>query len=162
MERLSDRAIEIINELHTERLDYASEYLPLIDCANKCSAYEDTGMEPCDYSAVAHALEKADQAKSDLTEMVSFVGGIGLDRLRELAQADKDGRCVVLPCREGDTAYRIVEDPFECNAEDAEDPFMPTAEIVEEPFHISSFYDFGLFLFPTRAEAEAALRAEKG
>lgn len=28
MERLSDRAIEIINELHRERLDYESEYLP--------------------------------------------------------------------------------------------------------------------------------------
>ena len=46
MERVSDRAIEIINELHTERLDYESEYLPLIDCAIKCAAYEDTGMEP--------------------------------------------------------------------------------------------------------------------
>ena len=46
MERLSDRAIEIINELHRERLDYESEYLPLIDCANKCQAYEDTGLSP--------------------------------------------------------------------------------------------------------------------
>lgn len=46
MERLSDRAIEIINELHRERLDYESEYLPLIDCANKCQAYEDTGLGP--------------------------------------------------------------------------------------------------------------------
>lgn len=46
MERLSDRAIEIINELHRERLDYDSEYLPLIDCANKCQCYEDTGLEP--------------------------------------------------------------------------------------------------------------------
>lgn len=46
MERSSDIAIEIINQLHTERLDYESEYLPLIDCANKCSAYEDTGLEP--------------------------------------------------------------------------------------------------------------------
>ena len=45
MERVSDRAIEIINELHTERLDYESEYLPLIDCAIKCAVYEDTGME---------------------------------------------------------------------------------------------------------------------
>lgn len=46
MERVSDRAIEIINALHTERLDYESEYLPLIDCAIKCAAYEDTGLEP--------------------------------------------------------------------------------------------------------------------
>lgn len=46
MERYSDRAIEIINELHRERLDYQSEYLPLIDAANKLSAYEDKGLEP--------------------------------------------------------------------------------------------------------------------
>lgn len=46
MERLSDAAIEIINELHTERLDYYSEYIPLIDAANRLAAYEDTGLEP--------------------------------------------------------------------------------------------------------------------
>ena len=46
MERLSDTAIEIINELHTERLEYASEYIPLIDAANRLAAYEDTGLEP--------------------------------------------------------------------------------------------------------------------
>ena len=31
MERLSDNAIEIVNELHTERLAYESEYVPIID-----------------------------------------------------------------------------------------------------------------------------------
>ena len=46
MERLSDTAIEIINELHTERLDYSSEYIPLIDAANRLAAYEDTGLDP--------------------------------------------------------------------------------------------------------------------
>ena len=46
MERLSDTAIEIINDLHTERLEYASEYIPLIDAANCLSSYEDTGLEP--------------------------------------------------------------------------------------------------------------------
>ncbi len=46
MERYSDRAIEIINELHTERLDYESEYLPLIDCAQRCADYENTDLTP--------------------------------------------------------------------------------------------------------------------
>lgn len=41
MERLSDTAIEIINDLHTERLEYTSEYIPLIDAANKLAEYED-------------------------------------------------------------------------------------------------------------------------
>lgn len=46
MERLSDRAIEIIDELHCERLDYNGEYIPLIDAANKLRSYEDTGLDP--------------------------------------------------------------------------------------------------------------------
>ena len=41
MERLSDAAIEILNDLHTEKLEYNSEYLPLIDAMNKLAEYED-------------------------------------------------------------------------------------------------------------------------
>lgn len=41
MARLSDTAIDIINALHTERLDYVSEYVPLIDAAQKLAEYED-------------------------------------------------------------------------------------------------------------------------
>lgn len=31
-----------------------------------------------------------------------------LDRLKELVEVDKDGRCVVLPCKIGDTVYDIL------------------------------------------------------
>lgn len=41
MKRLSDNAIEIVNELHTERLAYESEYIPLIDALNRLAEYED-------------------------------------------------------------------------------------------------------------------------
>lgn len=60
MDRVSDNAIEIINELHTERLNYESEYLPLIDCANKCSAYEDTGLEPEEIERIRSFVPSAD------------------------------------------------------------------------------------------------------
>lgn len=43
MERLSEGAIEILNELHTERLDCAS---PLIEAAQQLQAYEDMGPTP--------------------------------------------------------------------------------------------------------------------
>ena len=33
-------------------------------------------------------------------------------RLRELMEADRDGRCIVLPCKIGDTLYRIQR--FKC------------------------------------------------
>ena len=32
----------------------------------------------------------------------------GIDRLRELAEADKDGRVVVLPCKVGDMLYEVT------------------------------------------------------
>lgn len=35
------------------------------------------------------------------------------DRIKELAQADKDGRLMVLPCKNG-TVYTIEEDYFNC------------------------------------------------
>ena len=41
MQRLSDNAIEIVNELHTERLAYESEYVPIIDALNRLAEYED-------------------------------------------------------------------------------------------------------------------------
>ena len=96
MERLSDTAIEIINELHTERLDYYSEYIPLIDAANRLAAYEDTGLEP-----------------EQVMELKSFTqGGIhkvddGWKHVQDLLQAEQDGRLVLLPCKVGDTVWLL-------------------------------------------------------
>ena len=42
------------------------------------------------------------KAYEDIAELCG-----GFDRLRELAEADKDGRVVVLPCKVGDTVYMI-------------------------------------------------------
>lgn len=33
-----------------------------------------------------------------------------LDRLRELVEAERDGRCVVLPCKVGDTVYIVTHE----------------------------------------------------
>lgn len=41
MEKLAQTAIDIIDELHTERLDYESEYIPLIDAAMKLRDLEE-------------------------------------------------------------------------------------------------------------------------
>ena len=43
-----------------------------------------------------------------LSEIENILGDdYDLDRLKELVEADRDGRCVVLPCRVGDTLYYI-------------------------------------------------------
>lgn len=55
---------------------------------SRLAAYEDTGLTPAEVSAIVKEW-------SDLCTIVGECGGI--DRLRELAEADKDGRLVVLP-----------------------------------------------------------------
>lgn len=42
------------------------------------------------------------KAYEDIAELCG-----GFDRLRELAEADEDGRVVVLPCKVGDILYRV-------------------------------------------------------
>ena len=65
----------------------------ILDCFERLALYEDTGLEP----------EEIDHLR-DLTKMVE---GIEPDRLREIVEAEKDGRLVVLPCKVGDTVYTV-------------------------------------------------------
>ncbi len=60
---------------------------------DRLAAYEDTGLEPEDFKRAFHedaVLKLAGQALC-----------IAPDRLRKLAQADREGRCVVPPCKVG-------------------------------------------------------------
>lgn len=56
----------------------------------RLKAYEDTGLYP--ESVEALKLSMMGKAISEITEF----DGLPIDRLRELAEADKDGRVVVL------------------------------------------------------------------
>ena len=69
------------------------------DLYGRLKAYEDTGMYP--ESVEALKLSMMGKAISEVTEF----DGLPIDRLRELAEADKDGRVVVLPCKVGDTVW---------------------------------------------------------
>lgn len=45
-----------------------------------------------------------------LAEIENILGDdYDLDRLKEIVQADREGRCVVLPCKVGDTLYYFGE-----------------------------------------------------
>ena len=83
---------------------------PSFDClVERLAAYEDTGLEPEEVTALQKDW-------SDLCTIVGERGGI--DRLRELAKADKDGRLVVLPftsgrtllCKENIDSLRLMKD----------------------------------------------------
>ena len=69
--------------------------------ADRLAAYEDTGLEPEDIKKVFN--------EDALLKLTGQLLGVTPDRLRELAQADKEGRCVVLPCKIGDTVYHIAK-----------------------------------------------------
>ena len=66
----------------------------------RLKAYEDTGLEP----------EEVHSMHGEWSAMMSALNSIGggYDRLRELEEADKDGRLVVLPCKVGDTVYEVT------------------------------------------------------
>ena len=68
---------------------------------NRVAAYEDTALEPEEVATVKLAL----MGKS--IAAVEAFNGTPISRLIELAEADKDGRVVTLPCKVGDTVYQL-------------------------------------------------------
>lgn len=160
MEILSDTAIEIINGLHTERLDYYSEYIPLIDAANRLAAYEDTGLEPED-------LKKAFN-ESAILKLAAQALGTTSDHLRDLIQAEHDGMLVVLPCKVGEywrdwdgERVRIESVSFSFTRRDLCNTDMVTYRYddEEDDFAVNWIYFKSHF---TREEAEAALKGGEG
>lgn len=77
------------------------------DCSQKqvwerLKAYEDTGLTPKEVTALGKLFDYALKESKTLTEQLTL-----LKHIRELAEADRDGRCVVLPCKVGDTVYFV-------------------------------------------------------
>ena len=66
----------------------------------RLAAYEDTGREPEEVTALGKLFDYALEESKTLTEQLAL-----LNHIRELAEADKAGRCVVLPCRQGDELW---------------------------------------------------------
>ena len=94
MERLSDNAIDIIDELHTKRLHYFSEYIPLIDAANLLAEYENTGLTPQEIEQMKARMPLHQWAGESLKKMSIF--GVSVEKIMELIKAEKEGRLVVL------------------------------------------------------------------
>ena len=64
----------------------------------RLAAYEDTHMMPSDVTSM----------RMDMAIIAALFNGVDVDRMKELAEADKDGRLVVLPCEVGDTVYEVT------------------------------------------------------
>ena len=115
------------------------------DFVDRLAAYEDTGLTPerCAEFARADAEGRYIVMRDAEQE--------GVARLRELAEADKDGRLVVLPCKPGDTVYTISW------------RLSGRHEIEERVFSLTYFdpAKYGKDYFLSLEEAEKALEAMK-
>lgn len=91
-----------------------------------------------------------------------------IDRLRELVEADKDGRCVVLPCKVGEKVYDIASG-YITEKTVISIPFMLSKSVNYLCLHAINKRDaattiehesIGKTVFLTRGAAEAALAKE--
>lgn len=87
-----------------------------------------------------------------------------IERLRELWFADQEGRCIVLPCKKGDTVWRIVHDAAphitkdRCTNIKVENKEVWVNLIGDR---VMGGWNFGKLLFLNEKEAEAALKARE-
>ena len=104
MERLTIPDVRV--DEHTTRrslIDVAAVREHAMKIYWRLKAYEDTGLTPEEVTAAKVAL-----MGKTLAEITEFEG-VPLARLRELAEADKDGRVIVLPAKK----RRYVEEGHE-------------------------------------------------
>lgn len=116
-------------------------------CFKRLAAYEDTGLEPEGVETQSVALA---QCKPYIDAICDEHGKMLINptRLAELAQAEKDGRLVVMPVKEGTKIYRLgyrIGDTY----------------VIEERYYSLTYFRgdvLGETIFLTREEAEAALK----
>lgn len=98
--------------------------------------------------------------REEVSQRFSLTAKIPLDRLRELAEADREGRCVVLPCKRDDVLWTFQTYPSErvysfhvADLSTLNGRTMLNTDIMG----VVDARDVGKAAFLTRAEAEAAL-----
>ena len=85
------------------------------------------------------------------------------ERLRELAEADKDGRLVVLPCKVGDKLYRVFAGEIFEHRVGSMKYFAIQGQWDIETYPFCPYVEssIGKTIFLTREEAKVALEAMK-
>lgn len=108
----------------------------------------------CDDLAEAADLIEAQALRTENALRLEAVKDISTDRLRELAEADKEGRLVVLPCQVGTATY-YIRYPIAVYPDESE------PEIKRGIFTLCDLDRVGHSVFLTLEEAEKALEAMK-
>ena len=114
-----------------------------IAVCERLAAYEDTGLTPEEI--------KAPFTEDTMINLAAQALGVETSRLRELAEADKDGRVIILPCKVYETdGVRVYE--------------HTVREVIYETAGGPAFDKnaIGKSIFLTRAEAERAIQEMEG
>ena len=129
-------------------------------CVERLADYEDTWLTPGEVRSLW----------GEWNAMMRVLNSIGsYDRLRELAEADKDGRLEVLPCKGGDIVWANLDGmrhPRKCVIEfvnigsHVTTIVFSTVDGLREQYGVNPS-SFGKTVFLTREEAEKALEAMK-
>lgn len=146
------------------------ECIHFFACSKQCG-------EPMAQSS-ATGCECYETVKSSMAYYVGTLDGAKgkiPNRLRELAEADKDGRVVVLPCKVGDTVYMIERifdiDNGVCDEICARKVIGHGGNNLNKLWLVGSggicnayifVSEFGKTVFLTREEAERAMGRKKG
>ena len=142
----------------------------------RLSSIEDILGNDYDLDRLRVIINQRMSMRDEVAKRFEITKDIPLDRLRELVEAGRGGRCVVLPCKIGDTIYDIS-----CAGIKESKVVSISFSASELPYHVSicaenynyavtidiemndfiEIDDFGKIVFFTREEAEAALEEMK-
>lgn len=144
-----------------KREDCTAECGHFDEAIERLAAYEDTGRRPGEVQALNRLFDYALEESETLKEQLALI-----ERLRELAEADKDGRLVVLPhCKLGDTVYWLHDKKItECRVYRIQENTKGVQIAIKSTvshgvFSVDDY--FGKTIFLTREEAEKALEERR-
>lgn len=123
----------------------------------RLAAYEDTGLTPEEI--------KAPFTEDTMINLAAQALGVEPSRLREIAEADKDGRVVVLPCRQGDELWTYCNHPVKrVYSFTVSDVSTLNGRTVLNTLGLGTIRpeDIGKTVFLSREEAEKALQEMEG
>lgn len=98
--------------------------------------------------------EAGELIRNKMAELDDIVENCDISRIRELVEADRDGRCVVLPCKIGTPVYRIL---WHCGCAAMDDESYKYVGF-PVPFTFDMINQFGKSVFLASEEAEEAMK----
>ena len=137
------------------------------DWVDRLAAYEETGLEPEEIERILDSYGRGMTLRTENAQRLEIIKEIPINRLRELAQAEKEGRLVVLPCKVGDTVYIIhkrairkttVESIHQWSSGHWKLSVHTDKKYIHWTGYEVHFESFGKTVFLTREAAEAALK----